>query len=112
MLSSFARQSIVRLRYPDVLDRGTARADYTATPDELPIAGCWLEPTEVQVVKDGRLAVLTGWTVAAPPGTDVRAADHVRYQDVEYEPTGPGMHVPSPTGALDSVKLTIYLWEG
>jgi hypothetical protein len=112
MLSSFARETITRLRYPTVNDQGTTVPDYTANPDEADIAGCWLEPTQSIENDDGRLAVQTGFTVAAPPAADITAKDRARYLDTIYEVIGDPMPIKSPTGALDSTKLFLRRWEG
>ncbi len=109
---TFQRVTIVRLRYPVIVDHGVERADYAATPTRLPIEGCWTEPIETQSVVDGRLAVLTGHTIAAPPRIDVRPADHIELAGVEYEIRGDVMPIPSPTGALDATKLNVFRWEG
>ena len=112
MTASFAREVITRLRYPILDDHGTAVPDYDAVPAELDIRRCWLEPVVSQEVNDGRLAVSTGWNVAAPKDADLVSTDHVRYGGVEYEVVGDPQRVPSPTGALDAVRLTLQRWEG
>lgn len=112
MTASFAREVITRLRYPVLNDHGAERPDYDATPTEVDIRRCWLEPTVSQEVNDGRLAVSTGWTVAAPKTADLVSTDHVRYGGVEYEVVGDPQRVKSPTGALDAVRLNLQRWEG
>lgn len=112
MIASFAREVITRLRYPTRSDHGVQVPDFRAVPAEEDIRRCWLEPTQSQENNDGRLAVATGWTVAAPKGADIVATDHVRYGGVEYEVIGEPQRVPSPTGALDAVRLVLQRWEG
>lgn len=112
MIASFARETITRLRYPTVNDHGAERPDYRAAADALDIGRCWLEPVQSQESNDGRLAVSSGWTVAAPPGADVVTTDHVRYEGVEYEVVGDPQRVKSPTGALDGVRIVLQRWEG
>lgn len=112
MIASFAREVITRLRYPTRSDHGVDRPNYRATPDELDIGRCWLEPLQSQENNDGRLAVSTGWTVAAPKGADIVSTDHIRYGGTEYEVVGDPQRVPSPTGALDAVRLVLQRWEG
>ena len=111
-LSSFARETITRLRYPLRDDFGTPMPDYTAEPERLDITGCWLEPIRSIENLDGRLAVQTGWNVAAPPGIDIASADHVEYRGVVYEAVGDAMAVPSPSGALDATQLILRHWAG
>lgn len=111
-LPSFARETITRLRYPTRDDFGTVMPDYTGTPVEADISGCWLEPIRSVENLDGRLAVQTGWTVAAPPGIDIVSADHVRYRGDEYEVVGDSVPIPSPSGALDATQLILRRWAG
>lgn len=111
MLSTFARETITRIRYPRITDGGVEVADRD-NPTETTIGGCWLEPARSAENTDGRTAVFTGWTVAAPPSADIRADDHVVYRGVEYEVVGDVMPVSSPTGALAHTQLTIQRWEG
>jgi len=110
--ASFARETITRLRYPTRSDHGVDVPDYRAVAAELPISRCWLEPALSQESNDGRLAVSTGWTVAAPKGADVVSTDHLRYEGVEYEVLGDPQRVKSPTGALDAVRIVLQRWEG
>lgn len=113
MRSSFARLTIERLRYPMRDDQGVQVADWTATPVASPIPGCWYEPTTTSVIRDGRVADRSGYTVDAPAGTviDLRR-DHIRIAGVEYELDGAPMQVPSPTGMLASTRFVCLFWEG
>lgn len=112
VLPSFARETITRLRYPTRDDYGTTVPDYLAEPVEVDVVGCWLEPVRSIENLDGRIAVSTGYTVAAPPGADFVSTDHVRYLGVEYEVVGDAIPVPSPSGALDATELILRRWEG
>jgi hypothetical protein len=109
---SFARLTITRLRYPLRMDRGVAVIDYAAVPLERDIARCWYEPTSSAEDLDARTAVLTGYTIDAPAGADIFATDHVRIDGVEHEVVGQPLRLPSPTGALDSTRVTTKRWEG
>jgi hypothetical protein len=111
-LPSFARETITRLRYPSADDMGTDMPDFTAEPEALDITGCWAEPIRSIENLNGRMAVQTGWTVAAPPGVDIVSTDHVRYRGDEYEVVGDAIAVPSPSGALDATSLILRRWEG
>lgn len=110
MLSSFARMVITRKRYPQIDDQGTAVRDYSATPDVKTITGCWLEPITSNEVTDDRLAVATGYQVAAPAGADVTAEDRVEYAGVDYEVEGEPLRVGSPTGALAHTQFVLRKW--
>ena len=112
MRASFARLTITRLRYPTRVDRGNVVADYSATPDEVDIDRCWFEPTTSTEVNDARTAVGTGYTVDAPPEADVTAADHLRIAGAEHEVDGQPLLLPSPTGALTSLRIITKRWEG
>lgn len=111
-LPSFARETITRLRYPSRDDFGTAMPDYTATPERADIPGCWLEPIRSIENLDGRLAVETGWTVAAPPNVDIVSADHIEYRGIVYEAVGDAVAIPSPSGALDATQVILRRWAG
>lgn len=110
---SFARVTITRKRYPVVDDMGTQVADFSGNPaTTTTIPGCWLEPIESVVEKDGRVAVLTGFTGTAPEGTDLDSfRDHIVHAGIEYELAGDAMPVKSPTGALNEVKFSIRRWR-
>lgn len=95
-----------------MMDQGVPVVDYSAAPSELVIDGCWFEPAASTVVTDGRFAVRTGYVVDAPAGVDVHAADHVRIGGAEFALDGEPLVVPSPTGALDSTRFSVVLWEG
>ncbi|MET4062617.1 hypothetical protein ABID92_000431 [Frigoribacterium sp. PvP120] len=112
MRASFARLTITRLRYPLRMDRGVAVIDYAAAPLERDIDRCWYEPTSSAENLDARTAVLTGYTVDAPAGADIFATDHVRIDGIEHEVVGQPLRLPSPTGVLESTRLTTKRWEG
>lgn len=113
MRTSFSTRTITRLRYPLTIDQGVEMPDFTATPTESAIDGCWYEPMMSTVIEDGRLAVRTGYTVDAPAGVALAAfRDHVRIDGHELKLDGDPLAVPSPTGALDSTRFTCTRWEG
>lgn len=112
MLSSFATKTITRLRYPSTTDQGVTVPDYTATPAEASVGGCWYEPVTSSEDMDGRDAVGTGYTVAAPAGVDVLSTDRLRIEGDVYEIVGAPLSIPSPTGALASTKIVTRRWEG
>lgn len=112
MRPSFATLTVVRLRYPVRQDQGVDVPDYGGTPAEAIIRQCWYEPTSSQEVLDGRLAVRTGYLVDAPPGIDVVETDHLRIEGTEYEVDGRPEPVRSPTGVLNSTRITTKRWEG
>ena len=111
MPSSWAREEITRKRYPTADDYGTQVTDYTATPDALPISGCWLEPLESSIDDDGQTLTTSGWKVAAPYDADVLARDVITYQDLDYKVVGDLQRVPSPSGRLRQSIFTVRRWK-
>lgn len=113
MRASFAKRTITRLRYPLTSDQGVESVDLDGTPTESAIDDCWYEPTTSTVLEDGRLTIRTGYTVDAPADAVLDARrDHVRIDGLEFKLDGDPLHVPSPTGALDSTRFTCTRWEG
>ncbi|WP_025158906.1 hypothetical protein [Leifsonia aquatica] len=112
-LPGFATDTVIRLRYPTIRDHGVERIDYTATPYRHPIDGCYLEPLPSVQVDGGRTAISNGWTLAAPPGSDIIAGDHIEYVGIEYGLNdGDPQHIGSPTGRLARTQATITVWNG
>lgn len=83
-------QSITRLR-----STGSTEDDYGndvgewATPDELPITGCSVQPGGGLEVHDDREAITTLYTVWAPIAADVVDTDRVRFAGADYALDGP-----------------------
>jgi hypothetical protein len=114
MPASFARETIRRFTYPTKSVYGVDVIDTAESPtDAIDIAGCWLEPTQSEVVRNGRTAVLRGWKGTAPSGTVLDPTQHlVGYRDDRYELAAPAVEIPSPAGALAEVLFELRLWEG
>ena len=112
-MSSFDTMTVARLRYPRVENRGAAHTDFTATPTETTIEGCWIEPTSSGEAGAARQATSTGYRLKLPEGTEIiDATDHIRIHGLEYECIGDAIHVSSPTGYLNHTQLTVERWEG
>ncbi|EYT56031.1 hypothetical protein H490_0103920 [Leucobacter sp. UCD-THU] len=112
-MSSFAQETIVRLRYPATSRHGSSITDFTADPDEHSIDGCWVEPTDSEAAGAARRATRTGYRISMPAGTEIIAAtDHLRVRGTEHECEGDGIQVGSPTGALAHAQITVHRWEG
>jgi hypothetical protein len=115
---TFAKETIIRLRYPSRIEYGTQVVDYTGTPDRKVIGkpepglGCWLEPLVSIEENSGRTAVYTGYNCDAPFDADVKYDDHVIYEGVEYEVVGDPLRQKSPTGAISSTKIVLHVWRG
>lgn len=108
---SFANLSLVRVRYPTIDDHGTSVPDYDAEPAETTLTGFWVEPIESQEDNDGRLAVLSGYSVVGPYDVDLKSTDRVSFAGEVYELAGDVMRVPSPTGALNASKFSLRRWK-
>ncbi len=113
MPASWANETITRKRYPVVDSFGTNVVDYTATPSELAIAGCWVEPLESAIDDDGQVLSVTAYRIAAPFDADVRARDHISHglADGEWKVVGDPQRVRSPSGRLNQTLITIRRWQ-
>lgn len=112
MRPTFARETITRLRYPKRADHGALRADYAQEPERLEIKRCWLEPQDPQENNDGRTGKREAYNVDAPAKADVLPDDKVEYRGIVYDVDGGAKHVPSPSGRIDSSRITIERWVG
>ncbi|MFD4394649.1 hypothetical protein [Kitasatospora sp. NPDC058478] len=79
---------------------------------EIPLKGCVVAPRQENPAPGGpeqqaRDTVITGWTVYAPPGSDVRTTDQVRIRGQVCQVTGqPGDWGHSPfTGVRGPVQF-------
>jgi hypothetical protein len=68
---------------------GNAVIDW-ASPDELDITGCSVQPVAAPETVDGRArdAVARRWFVVAPPGADITALDRAVYGGRAYDVDG------------------------
>lgn len=111
-ISSFARQTVTRLRPKTKTERGSTIFDWS-NPDELQISGCSVQPAGTTLSEDGRvLGISEGITVYLPNGSDVLAGDRIRYSGNDYTIQGEPKIWVSATGRLDSVQLNCERWHG
>ena len=111
-LSSFARQTVTRLRPKTDTQRGSIVYDWT-NPNEKQITGCSVQPAGTSLSEDGRvLGVSEGITVYLPDGSDVIAGDRIRYNGNDYTIQGEPKIWISATGRCDSVQLNCVRWYG
>lgn len=105
---SFARASIVRVRYP--VDE-VGEHDFAATPDEVSIPRCSVQPGASIEVLDGGERVRVSWVVYAPLDSDVLARDFVRVSGQLCRVVG---EPESWNSGLRVDHKAIYLerWEG
>ncbi|PPH51202.1 hypothetical protein [Rathayibacter sp. AY1E1] len=113
MTASFARIVLIRKRYPQIDDLGTSVRDYDAAPATKRIPRCWVEPLASTEVTEDRIAVATGYSVAAPHGADITAEDVIEFDSLDYQVEGEPTKAPSPTGSLlvSDVLFTIRRWR-
>lgn len=112
MLPSFCNDTVTRIR-PQVVDkRGTKVFDWT-NPDEAEITGCNVQPSTNSREMNGRtLQVIEGWTLYAPPGSDIKAGDRIAWENLTFEIDGAPMPWKSPTGRVSHVYANLREWSG
>lgn len=75
--------------------------------------GCGLAPRGSSEVVQGRDTVITGVTLYAPAGTDLRATDQVRVGGVLYDVDGlPGVFASPFTGSSGPVVAELRVVTG
>ena len=110
MLVSFATESLVRVRAPQVMDHGSLIADWdNAEAVELP--GWSLQPGASSEDLANREAVQVAWTAYGPYDADVTAADRIRLPSGDYSVIGEPERWKSPTGRVSSTKLLLQRWS-
>lgn len=111
-LSSFARQTVTRLRPKTDTQRGSTIYDWTS-PNTKDISGCSVQPAGTSLSEDGRvLGINEGITVYLPEGSDVAAGDRIRYNGNDYTINGEPKIWVSATGRCDSIQLNCVRWTG
>lgn len=92
--------------------------DVPGTPIEIPVAGCAIAPRDGTGAgsnenTDARDTVITGLTLYAPYGTDIRPTDQVRVASQLYEVDGQSGSYRSPfTGSTGPVIASLKLVTG
>lgn len=87
-------------------------------PTEVPVAGCGVAPRDGSSAGDNELTdardtVITGLTVYAPYGTDIRATDKMRVGGQLYDVVGlPGSFRSPFTGSTAPVVVSLELVTG
>lgn len=100
-------ETVTRLRATTTADRyNNAQADWTA-PAELAITGCAVAPRDQQEDHDeGRQAVIDGFTVYAPSGTEILPSDRLRIRGDDHEVIGePGVWVNAWSDVEEGVEI-------
>lgn len=92
--------------------------DVPGTPTEIPVAGCGVSPRDStgsasNEITDARDTVISGLTLYAPYGTDIRATDKIRVAGVMYEVVGqPGSFRSPFTASTGPVVVALELVTG
>lgn len=92
--------------------------DIPGPPTEITVVGCGVAPrdgtgTAGNEITDARDTVISGLTLFAPHGTDIRATDRVRVGGVLYEVEGlPGSFRSPLTGSHGPVVVSLELVTG
>ena len=114
MLPSFCKQSVTRIRPGTTEFRGSDIPSWA--PDkvsELIITGCSMQPASTMLSEDGRVLGITDlYTLFAPPDSDIRAGDRIRFNDKVYTIDGDVRVQPSASGRLDHLNITLKRYQG
>lgn len=106
---SFANETLVRLRAPQVMDHGSLVSDWDNATEE-PITGWSLQPGASAEDLQNRDSVRVDWTAYGPYDADVTAADKIRLPSGDYGVIGEPERWKSPTGRVSSTKLLLQRW--
>lgn len=107
MLTSFARQSFIRERYPLVDEY----VDLDAQPETLSVPGCSIQPgapSEFTGVDD---LSKVAWTVYAPGHPDVNAGDYGRLSGQLYRVAGEPQRWPGVSRLTEHTVVILERWE-
>lgn len=110
MQISFANTTIERQRAKTKTSRGSTVQDWS-NPTKLNISGCFVQPSTTGFDQDGRLAVSESYTVLAPAGSDIVAADRISYDGKTWMVTSAEPYT-SPTGAVSHLRVYMEVWQG
>lgn len=95
--------------------RGKSRDNFgniTGTDTEMDIPGCSVQPTGAVEDTDRGDLLVTSLTLYAPAGTDLAAADRVRWLGTVYEVNGTPSAWRNRAGAADHVIAELKLVQG
>lgn len=112
MLPSFANQTITVIRPKTKEERGSTVPDWDNTYDPFDIPGCSIQPASTSLSQDGRvLGINDGWTAYVPDGSDVKAGDHIVFENETYEINGEPRKWTGPM-RTSHIQLNLVRWEG
>jgi hypothetical protein len=109
----FANATVTRLRATASADRYGDQVFSWASPDELVVTGCWLQPAAAgpENVVD-RDEVTRRWLLGAPPDADILATDRIRWAGDDFEVSGAPRRWGSPSGRLAHLEIDLQRVEG
>lgn len=108
----------VTILRPGAPSRDVYGNDVPGPPTEIPVPGCGIAPRDgtgagSNEIVDARDTVITGLTLYAPYGTDIRATDRIRVGGDLYEVEGlPGSFRSPFTGSTGPVVAALELVTG
>lgn len=110
MAPAFARDSIIRLRAPQVMDHGSLVSDWD-NATEATLTGWLLQPGASLEDLTNRQGVSIEWTAYGPYDADVIASDRIRLPSGDYSVIGEPERWKSPTGRLNACKVLLRRWS-
>ena len=112
MLPSFCKQTITVVRPGTKEVRGSTVPDYDNPISETEVSGCSVQPASASLSEDGRvLGISEGYTAYVPITADVKAGDHIVFEDETYEINGPPKHWVG-VSYVEHYVLNLIRWEG
>lgn len=107
-------ETVVRLRASTSEDIYGSEVRDWAGADAAPITGCVVAPRlDGEAHADGRQGVIVGFTVYAPPGTEVLPSDRLTIRGRDHEVDGePGDWVDPWSGVSKGVELAARRVDG
>lgn len=109
---SWWNDTVSRKRPGEKTERGSVIPDWS-TASALSITGCHIQPASTSLTQDGRIeGLFEGMTLYAPATADIKAGDHVVFNNNEYAINGEVKAWPSPTGQLAHLVINLVRWSG
>lgn len=112
MLPSFCKQTITVIRPGTKEVRGSVVPDFDNPISETEVTGCSVQPASASLSEDGRvLGISEGLTAYVPITADVKAGDHIIFEDETYEINGVPKHWVG-VSYIEHYVLNLIRWEG
>lgn len=112
MIPSWASQSITRLRAGIKIERGSEVPDWS-TATSITISPASVQPAASSISIDGRvLGMNDSYAVYCNVDADVRAGDHIVFEDKTFLVMEDPRVWHSPTGRVSNLQFTMTRWQG